>query len=268
METLGRIQKDVCRWTYDEFVREAQGTDVNSLSHGGPGGGYAWDLGVDWYESVKRATSGDNTLVVSASQLLDKIQINTSDVSAFKTVLGVAGGGVCVPAYLTSHPESMLSRQRRPRSSPQVNLYVCINSSAGVCADDLLKRGTAILALLEALRLQQVAVDLFLVSVLGAYNKSDNANYGVIEIPSRPLDLSTVGFAVAHPAFDRHLLHGLCSKFGYVGGWAADRSIGKVRQVLDMQPQDIYIPEVYGCEEKFENPQAWIDQHISQITGA
>ena len=264
MKTLGIKENNVCRWTYDQFVTEAQGTDVTGFPHGNHTGvGKHWDLGVEWPEALKRATQGDNMIASSAGALLDKLQINTQEDTAFKTTLGVTGGSVCVPAYLTSHPESMISRQRRARPTRQVNLYVCINSSAGVNAGDLLKRGTAVLALLEALRLQQVSVDLFLVSVLGGVE----CQYATIEIPSRPLDLSTVGFAIAHPAFDRHLLHGLSTKFGYCGGWARDISVSTVRRVLGLQPGDIYLPEVlWNDREEIKNPQAWLDKHVSQIT--
>jgi hypothetical protein len=271
MNTLGIKSNNVCRWTYDQFVTEVQGTDTdpNSLHGGEYQAQKSWTLGVGWEDSVKRATLGDNSLVVGASTLLDKLQINTGEVTAFKTVLGVSGGAVCVPAFLTNHPESMLGRQRRPHNTRQVNIYLNTTSSAGVSGDALLRRGTAVLALLEGLRMQQVAVDLFLVSTLDKYNNRNNGcEYSVIELPSRPLDLATVGFAVAHPAFTRNLVYGLHRKLGFAGGWATDSSVLGVRKALGLAPQDVYIDKVYGHEENITNPQAWLDKHMSQIIGS
>ena len=165
MKTLGIKENNVCRWTYDQFVTEAQSLPPHEC--GDPR--QYWNLNVGWDEALKRATHGDTSLVAGADKLLDKLQINATEDTAFKTVLGVSGGAVCVPAYLTSHPESMLGRQRRPRASRQVNIYLNTTSSAGVTGDALLRRGTAVLALLEALRLQQVAVDLFIVSTMSSY---------------------------------------------------------------------------------------------------
>jgi hypothetical protein len=181
----------------------------------------------------------------------------------------VYGGAVCVPAFLTNHPESMLGRQRRPHNTRQVNIYLNTTSSAGVKGDALLRRGTAVLALLEALRMQQVAVDLFLVSTLDKNrNRTDGCEYSVIELPSRPLDLATVGFAVAHPAFTRNLIYGLHHKMGWSGSWADKTQAQDVREILGLAPQDVYIDKVYGREENITNPQAWLDKHMSQIIGS
>lgn len=237
-----------------------------------------WDLGIKGSEAVTRATFGDPEIGPSTAAKLDKLspQIGTSDRPAW--VPHVMGQRVSVPAYLAGNPMSMRRKVRQATESRHVAIYADLVSSIGIGASDLLARGTTILALLESLQRQNVACDVFALIPTHAAN-ADGELIQVIRLESRPLDLSTSGFALAHPAFVRNVGYGYAERrHGFNGEWSesflryggASRSTAyenHIRGLLGMNPTDIYIPPVYYGDPLISNPIAWIEARLSQITG-
>jgi hypothetical protein len=183
----------------------------------------------------------------------------------------MTGSRVSVPDYLAGSPRCM--RQRKPSEiqTRSVNLFVNMSSSGGVKATTLLQRGTTILALLEFLSLSQISVELFLVCETDGQTDGDYIQ--VIKVESHPLDLSVVGFAIAHPAFDRKVCMYMADLMdGFQGMWPRSRNKGgyqeRLKKNIGAAESDIYIPEAGLWDDLLvSNPKGWLAERIETIRG-
>lgn len=230
----------------------------------------SWNNNVSGAESLKRAENGDPSLVPLYNDILGRISPVAIEGFETRWLPTVAGPRVSVPDYLAGNPFDMRRRTRTAAVPPTVEIYFNLGIQAGIDASRALKRGAAVLALLEACQASRVTVNMHLVF------DSDGACgnlYQVIDIPSQSLDLATAGFAIAHPAFTRNLLHSNAAGRGWTGSFAADlkamglnseRYTKHVRNLLELQPTDIYIPAMYRYDDQFDQPEEWINARLSQ----
>ncbi len=244
---------------------------------------HRWDLGLGFDKACELALSGDTSLVSNASKLIDKSQAASVGIGMLKRPERCIAGGtrVDVPAYLGGSPKSMVRRTKRETVTRHVSIYVSVVSSCSIDADKLLRRGCAVLGLLELLQAMQVAVDLHL---FGEFTYADDVNRPLIpvwHVESRPLDLSVAGFAIAHPAFPRdvcysHWYHK--ERYGQFGGrWprqARDSASYDtwLRKHLECDPKDIVLrgPRTAGWgagddELVIKSPEKWVSETLTQI---
>ncbi len=256
-----------------ELVTQAQDKATRSAYWNSFGKSNAWDLNISSPEACKRALDGDLSLVASATDAVDKIKTHFSDVPRLRTAAAFEGSHVSVPAYLSGAPMAMRKRVKRPEAAPTVAIYVGTTCSAGVPASHMLQRGCVILAFLELLQARGVQVDLFLVSE--NHGATDGDQYQVIPIESRPLDLSTAAFAIAHPAFARNVCYPLAEVLdNYNGNWpysydvldrGGPRYQAHVRKVLGLADSDVYIPSCTFGDPLLKTPDAWLQERLSQF---
>jgi hypothetical protein len=245
--------------------------------------GQHWDAGVGFNRAIVMATEGDRTLVESTSADVDRLvtdfQIRQEPRRSYAN--SVAGSRVSVPEYLGGSPFCMKRRMPREMSNRSINIYVCTTCAAGIPARLMLKRGATILALLEFLQLSQVSVELYLTAE--THGNTDGDFTQVIQVESHPLDLSTAGFAIAHPAFARQITYAMAYAMdGFNGQWPSshyqrskwwrggenkeDAYVTLVRQAIGMQAGDIYIPApVLQDEEIIARPENWLSKRIETI---
>jgi len=246
--------------------------------------GAAWDLGVHGPEACRMAVEGDPALIPGVMHYLDAMQDVFINGEVTRWSPEVSGPLVSVPSYLSGNPRCMRSLRKREGSARHVSIYVNGTCSAGIHASDMLKRGQAILALLESIQRCKISCDLFMVGSVNscdAYKRGDT--YSVIRVESRPLDIGVSGFAVAHPAFTRNVIYALSCRHGYSGGWPDTFDMfGRgndfdgngftpwdhyVRDILGMKPEDVYCPPVLYNDAIIGNPELWIKTRLSQILG-
>lgn len=240
----------------------------------GYGNNMSWDLGVSYNQAIQLATKGDHSLVAKCAaqvdDLVNRFTIRQETKARYRP--SVAGSRVSVPDYLAGSPMSMRRKVPSETQNRSVNVYVGTTSWAHCQADDLLKRGQTILALLEFLQLSQVSINLYLVSELDGVTDGDFVQ--VIKVQSQPLDLSTAGFAIAHPAFARHINYGMAYIMdGYTGGFP--RSYGydgnsnyqnKLAKAIGMEDTDIYVPWPGPHDrEIWDKPDQWVADKIQQF---
>ena len=244
-----------------------------------------WDAGVGYREAIRRTREGDPSLVGQYADKVDRMvsEFKMHDEQRAAYVPSVAGSRVVVPEYLGGSPMCMRRRQKRDIQTRSVNIYVNTTCHAVVPADNMLKRGASILALLEFLQMSQVSVELYLTAELGAAREHDYIQ--VIHVESHPLDLSQAAFAIAHPAFARQITYAMASaKVGFTGSFpyswdGGDRSRQwgrgeagtyepKLRAAVGMQPQDIYIPMPgMWTSEIMDSPETWLENRIRTLRG-
>jgi hypothetical protein len=165
----------------------------------------------------------------------------------------------------------MVRRAKDQRSTRCVNVYVNISSSVGFSADDLLKRGSVILAFLQAVQSIGVDIELSLVVPLGTpYDPYPGYHrplcLAVIRIETKPLDLATAGFAIAHPAFARNLGYGVVIANGGMNSVPSQLD-PYVKDYLKLQPKDVYLEPPQWPDPISSNPEAWIESQLLQLTG-
>jgi hypothetical protein len=136
------------------------------------------------------------------------------------------------------------------------------------------------LALLASLQSINVSVDVKLV-LEGDTDKGDL--FHVIDVDCRPLDLSVSGFAIAHPAFTRHVGYSSMQAHGFKGGWSdvwkalhpyptkpSERSTSEysrqVRKLLGASDTDVFIAPMYLTDPLSTNPKRWLQDRLNQVT--
>ena len=258
------------------------------------GNGKAWDGGVSSDKAIRLASAGDPSIVADVNADVDAFAYASNEETRRAYVRDVAGSRVDVPAFLSGSPTCMRRRAKRTSETRHVSIYVSLVCAAGIAASTMLARGKAILGLLSVLQTQGIACDLYLISDMNGStacaNKAgkmppvsdewDMTNDGdctfVIRVESRPLDLGVSGFAIAHPAFTRHLTYSAGHLFGFYGHWSRtftnsggmgrsyDRYMSQLRAKLQASPTDIFVPPVNLYDEIVTDPKAWIRARVAQ----
>jgi hypothetical protein len=256
----------------DAYIREVRkvGADRDESL------GRNWDMNVNGQEAARLAVEGDPSLVQQAEKIVDKhLATRLAQGTGLAWTPAITGARVDVPAYLGGNPLNMRRRTKVERMASAVSIYVSNTCSYGISAEKMLHRGCVILALLSYLQASNITVDLYMLSE--THGRTDGDFYQAIQVESRPLDLSTASFAIAHPAFARHTCYSYATiKDGFNGSWPRSydnlggsyqdpRYEAHVRTVLGMVPTDIYVPAVHYNDPLTETPERWLNERISQL---
>lgn len=233
-----------------------------------------WALGITWQQAYRKAIEGDAGLASAMSESIEKINIGIGPVERMSDLPSVAGYRVVVPDYLGGNPRNMRRRTVTERQMPHVSIYICYYASAGVDALALMKRGSAILAFIEALQMRRIGADIYLVGEVGGVQKSDaDDRYTIIRVENRPLDLSTAAFALAHPAFGRQIsidwdiAHGSPEHGPWPHNYRSPGYQARLAEILEAPPGAIIIPSTYLDDHIiFTNPERWVTERLQQLS--
>jgi hypothetical protein len=220
-------------------------------------------------QCLDTSKNGDEKLVPEAEKLLDKLDAEV-DIERAQWVAAVSGAYVCVPDYLACVPMSMRRRKRVQSDVAPVRIYVSTTCSCSIDSKLMLKRGVAILALV--LKLQQIRpVELNLLAE--THGRTDGEYLQAIPIDSAPLNLSVACHCLTHVGFARHLTYGVASmKDGFNGSWPDSYGGGgapweaHVREVLSMEPQDLYIGAARDWDPMIQDPVKWVNAQVKAFT--
>ena len=188
-----------------ESSRDNLRSDGWDLSLGYDGADAAYRGG--WAEGAQRAYDLAETL--NPRPMSSRTALRRSVTGAFPNV----------GAYLAGRPDSMYAVSKRQAAGrPYVHLYMPIGYSASVKADTVFERGCALVALTDALetagcRLRITAIDASLVG-----RQSVKTKYvGLYELKDYgdDLDVDSLIFTVAHPAFFRRLVFAIRERSPY-----------------------------------------------------
>lgn len=237
--------------------------------------GEYWDLGVTGRRASELALTGDPTITARTTDAVNRLESVVRDVPRSTYRRDFAGVRVDVPAYLGGNPMCMRRKSRTDVQTRHMAIYVCVSCQGAVTASDMLARGATILGLVESLQSMSIGVDLYLI-VEAANGAADHFQVIRLAESSRPVDVSLVSFAIAHPAFARNLCYkSVASYANYTGQWSeAATSLRKgssrweahVREAIGIAPSDVYVGYALGGDPTISNPDAWIAGHLSQVT--
>lgn len=167
-----------------------------------------WDLNTDFDSAVSRVILGGHW--PEGCQKLKKAiadapaavhMVPTEELS-----LDRIGAAVDVGEYLQNSPDCMLYFDAVPQAKPVIKIGVISNISASTTVDEAMNKGRGILSVIEALEAQGKSVEL--TAILIAESGKRIKGYEVqikIKTAEQPLNLESIAFAIAHPAFSRRL---------------------------------------------------------------
>lgn len=229
----------------------------------------------DYSECINRAENGYEKYVSEAETMLDKLSSIENGDALREWSPSVCGAYPIVPEFLAGHPLCMRSLQASDKLAP-VSLYACSTLSSAISVSDMLKRGTAILAL--AMKLQQTRpVELYITSEV--HGATDGDYIQVIPIPSRPLSLAHACYALCSPGFTRHLTYTVARHDdSFNGCWGvhynelnaysdATKYIKWITGVLELTPNDLYIKPAHWNDSLIKTPLEWINEQLARYNG-
>lgn len=175
-----------------------------------------------------------------------------------------------VPAYLAGSPAAMLDR-RKVQAGP-VRVVASLSASAMWDPEHMEKRGAAIAALVARLA-QRRPVELWASAELGNPDR-----LYMVRIPTAPLDVAAVGYALAGVGVLRRLLFGvhyLTSNSDSIP-WPRPEGVqpgspawaGRLREGLGLGPGDVYIPPGFGSPSghpAITDPVRWVIERAQEV---
>lgn len=199
--------------SYEEFVDKV-GNNANPLSSDNVSGSREWDLSVG---SLSKAVGLAHGGWADARPDVDKVLSSLTDRldhkygDRYNTVMDVTGGFVDVGTYMSGVPECMVQFVQEPDVS--VGRVVRIMNSSGflsgVDGTAVLRRGVAIIALVEVLHKMGFGVELWNDSSIDGKKDDGYSSYATVvklHDSAEPMDINKIIFAVAHPAYHRRLV--------------------------------------------------------------
>lgn len=199
-----------------DWVRDTKPTKTGHRSS--EEGKDEWSGNVTLDESIQMATDGweeprDDVNSIAAGIAADAFRETESQRPKFQ--FDVAGGTIDMGRMLSGEPECMLDFRMQPGMGNDrvVTLLVGICCSARVNPETLMKRGAAVVALIDILAATGRSVEVYLeattqVTEGGDYRgKTRNMTcVSRVKAPEQPMDLDQLMFAIAHPGSFRKLV--------------------------------------------------------------
>lgn len=257
-----------------DFCDDIDRCDTSAMRYAQHSG--SWANGENFSIAMQKSRYGNTSLVPAAEALMSQLE---SQIEVPRKVWdrSPAGAFAIVPEVLAGLPTPM-RRQREVLDERQpLTIIVVTTSSAGIKAETLMKRGTAILALTMAMaRIRPIT--LHALSMLDGHVDGTGEILLKSQINTAPLDLSTAAYVLTSAGFDRILCHAHSQRLAkYRGGWPS-----KYRWGRKDQPYFDYLINVFGYEKKntlligptflgdpiVNTPVAWVQDQIARFTNA
>lgn len=237
---------------------------------GGYGRASGFYGGLSPEEVCHKAAAGDPDIADQARRLLERIEDATIEAPGREWIASPAGAYPVVAEALSGSPTPMREYRSVASEHATLGIYVGLTSSQGYDYDALLKRGVAILALVEKLQARR-PVELNVICTLPGKGFHSGNFFIVTQLDTRPLDLSMAGFVLGHCGFDRQIHLGLCCKLGNDVrpgsiGWSSiePKDTAGIRAYLGLAPQDIYIPAAHLDDSMIRRPVKWVNAKLRE----
>lgn len=209
----------------------------------------------------EKATLGDSSLVAEAEKLLETFSLD-AHTTRTKRENWLFGAVPNVPAYLSGSPYSMRRKVRYQDDTAPLTICASLSTSAGISAELLMKRGTAILALVMRLA-EMRPIQLRLFHEAGTGGRINL--FQVFDVQTQPLALASACHALTSANYQRGIalaLQSLCGMPSY-GPWPGNRHDSKAyREYLQLSAEDLLIMGAHISE--FNNPHEWLKKQLAK----
>jgi hypothetical protein len=231
----------------------------------------SWCGGMSFNESLACVRAGDLSAVPESEKLLSEMESHVFVARRFRIIDDVTGALPNVPAYLAGVPANMRRRVRTVSPAAPLSVFVDLTSSAGISADDVRKRGTAILALVRLLANVR-PVEIWAFVGLGSQGR---ANYVAVRLDTAPLDLARAAHMLTHASVARALGYGIAEHaLRSQGGWPygnveLQRKHGAaiMSRVVNPGSDVLFMPPIHLSDASVKNPVKWIRDMLAQYGG-
>lgn len=163
----------------------------------------------------------------------------------------IAGGSVNVPRMLMGDPRCMTRNRIEPAPKNGRVVKVAINGcvSHAVSTDRIVKRGAAVVALVEAIHLAGCNAEVW-VTFPNRVNGHLHHLKVCVKSAEQPLDVNALTFAIAHPGMLRRIV---------IGAWEQERA--KIRAHFRF-----YDRKGHGCTARYDSGIDMSDWHVTVDT--
>jgi hypothetical protein len=272
MDAIPEIQKTHAGAKDHFAVYDMQGfcEDADTLSQKASS---SWYGNQDTGTAIKYAREGDLSQVAPSQALLDQFESLVFVSRKFRVIDDIVGAVPNVPAFIAGQPMSMRRRVRQTSASAPLALFIDLTTSGGICANDVRKRGIAILALVRLLSNLR-PIEIYVMTGLGGYQ---TAEYCIVRLDTSPLDLARAAHMLTSVAVARDLCYRLCNKVGassrsawpYGYDVELQRKHGQeiMRRVVQPGSEILFMPPMYLTDEAVQAPVQWIKKMLAQYGG-
>lgn len=233
-----------------------------------------WNGHMSADECLSCVRKGDLRGVPASDRFMAQIESMVPATAAWRNIDSPVGGSPIVPAYLAGHPLNMRRRIRTAVETAPLSVFAELVASADISADDMAKRGAAILALVRALSAVR-PVELWAILAVGDEGVRATA---CVRLDTSPLDLARAGHVLTHPSVPRALTYPTLDKKFLAGTWSGQWAFASVdkhrttarefyRGVLCPASDTLYVPPVYSADESIREPVAWLKKHLAEYGG-
>ena len=203
----------------------------------------------------------------TAKNLIAKINAKVENRQRFERVPSVYGSSVRIGAFLRGEPNDMMRRKRMISDVAPVKIVIENTVAGGIDHDQMLQRGSACAALVQAL-CNIRPVEMWVSWGLGGGNHS---TIGMAKISTTPANLSQLVAALATPNAARKLAFAEIQEVrGHkYSGWAIGYPDGaarneEYRKAIRLKEQDIFIAGGALQEGRMmeRDPVAWVNKYL------
>lgn len=247
-----------------------------------------WAGGLNRREAAEAYRAGrivSRTTLDGAKRLLDKIDATFRDRDIHSWQPAIAGAYACVPDWLHGRFDSMRVKHKEENDRAPIKVFIESCVSAGVSHDELIKRGTAITALLMRMN-EERPVELYTFTsfrLTSIYGKHET--HFAIKMDSAPVNITQVLQTFAEPSFLRMLNFNICdtvtreeSQHQTTINWSReslDWATGEkshtsradnLRAYWQLDPQDILVERGYLSDAALmgSDPVAWVHAQLEK----
>lgn len=229
-----------------------------------------WTGSISQADALSACHTGRLDMVAQSDEYLTKFENVDLATSRHLWRDSVAGPFANVPAYIAGQPLSMRMRMRDSNASAPLCIVMDTTIGAEYRAEQISKRGSAVLALTRLLAVSR-PVELWTLCATDA--DDNNAFFSLVRIETAPLDLARAAFCMTHAAFPRMLQYQIGRKLhGYRGNWpfydynATRRNLrGLLPPLLPHASEFLAIPGAGNRDPMMSDPETWLRTALSEF---
>ena len=226
---------------------------------------------------IDRIFKGNDTLVKEAEKVMDKLSVNL-ETPERQVQPSPFGGRFVIPELLADYPLSARRMIMTESEGAPVRVYVGIVYSGGFGHEELIARGTAILAMVMMLQMQR-PVELILFTEM--HGRDDGKTLFKINVGTAPLSLAHACHVLTSVRFTRGVIYSMGTHLnGFNGHWCNGHTgagdslrdphnpyIKQLKEWLGAGENDIVIPGAFIDDPLMKDPVAYVQQTVNHLLG-
>lgn len=188
-----------------EELNKRKKSEVMEMANESQSDNFDFSLTKDWEEAIELYQYGYLDILEEVKSKLKKEMKVQKAVKNRKVTTAVQGFVPHVPNALLGLPNSMINIKQEPKKVKAISIIYAITANAGTEAEDFIKSGISLLALINNLELQGIRVNLKIM-FNNAYIE-DEAVFGTVNVKGyrEHLDIQKLCFPIAHPSMFRRI---------------------------------------------------------------